>query len=333
MAKKLKLILAAMLVALSTAVFPLKSVFADDGSYQKQPIHLQVSPAKQKISLTPGSSYVGTMKVMNVGYMPFSYEVYATPYSVSGEQYSPDYTNDATFSHMSQWITFDQKTAKGTLQPEELVDVTFTVNVPKDVPAGGQYAAIMAQTDAGNGEDATFKTIHRVGMILYAAIPGETRECVSIEKNTVNSFYFNPPITVSSLVKNCGNIEQTATYTVKMYPLFSNEAVFSNEDNPQKLDVYPETSRFNSISWDGAPQIGIFKVTQIVDFGNGNQDNREVTKYVLICPLWLLFIIIALIFFIIFWLVSRAKDRKKSKRAAAGKSGTVINSTSDKEEK
>ena len=331
MAKKLKLILAALFVAFSSVgFFPLNNTFAEDKPYEKQPTHIQISPAKQKISLAPGSSYVGSMKVMNVGYLPFSYEVYATPYSVSGDQYSPNYTDEATYSHMSEWITFDQSTVKGTLQPDTSIDVAFTVNVPKDAPAGGQYAAIMAQTDNANGDEATIRTIHRVGMILYAAVPGTTNNCVEITKNTVNSFYFNPPITVSSLVKNCGNVEQTATYTVKMYPLFSNEAVFSNEDNPQQLDIYPDTSRFNSITWEGAPQIGIFKVTQTIDFGNENIENHEVTKYVLICPLWLLFVIIALIFFIIFWLVSRARDRKKEKRASASKSS--VETKSDKEE-
>ncbi|MBR2659296.1 hypothetical protein IKD60_00875 [Candidatus Saccharibacteria bacterium] len=189
----------------------------------------------------------------------------------------------------------------------------------------------MAQTDAGNGEDANIKTIHRVGVILAAAVPGETNNCVEIEKNTVNSFYFNPPITVSSLVKNCGNVEQTATYEVRMWPLFSNEAIYTTEGEAiesEGRDIYPETSRFNSITWEGAPQIGIFKVQQIVRIGD---KESNVTKYVLICPLWLLFVIIALIFFIIFWLVSRARDRKKEKRTSASKSSAETKS--DKEEK
>lgn len=322
MAKKIKLILAAFLVALSTGVFSINPAFADEGStFEKQPIHLQVSPAKQKISLTPGASYVGSFRVMNVGFLEFDYEVYATPYSVSGENYNPDYVNEVTYSHMANWITFDSKTQKGTLQGDTSVEVSYTVNVPKDAPAGTQYAVLMAQTAAGNADDANIKTIHRVGTILSAAVPGETNACMKVEKNTINSFYFNPPITVSSLVRNCGNVEQTAKYEVRMWPLFSNEAVFTTESTPSEdegLDIYPETSRFNSISWEGAPRIGIFKVQQIIHIG---EDEYDVTKYVLICPLWLLFVIFALIFFIIFWLVSRARDRKRDARVAAGKAG------------
>ena len=192
--------------------------------------------------------------------------------------------------------------------------MAYTVNVPKDAPAGGQYAALMAQTSDGNSENATVVVTRRVGMVLYASVPGETRETGEIIKNTVNTFYFNPPVTVSSLVKNTGNVEQTAKYTVKIYPLFSDETIFSNEDEPDYRDTYPETTRFNSITWEKAPQIGIFNVEQKIEFAG---QVSTVNKLVLICPLWLLFIIFALLFFIIFWLVSRARNRKRESARSA----------------
>ena len=315
MAKKLKCILAAFVAALSLGALTYAFNTADVAAEQA-PIHLQVSPVKQKISLTPGSSYKGTFKVQNVGTQPFNYSVSATPYSVTNEKYDPDYTSVTTYSHIAEWITFDSKTESGKLQPGETVNVVYTVNVPEDAPAGGQYAALMAQTEDGNDANATIAVVHRVGMILYAAIPGETRSEGEIVKNTVNTFYFNPPLGVSSLVKNTGNIEQTAKYHVKIYPLFSNEAVFNTDDAEEGAydrDVVPETSRFNSITWEEAPAIGIFSVEQTIEFAD---KVSTVHKLVLICPLWLLFIIFALLFFIIFWLVSRARDRKRAEAAS-----------------
>ena len=333
MAKKFKLFLAAFVAVLTTGALPVSSAFADDDTYEKAPIHLQVSPTKQKISIAPGSSYVGTFTVMNVGYLPFNYSVYATPYSVTNEAYEPDYTSVARYSQISDWITFDKKTEKGVIQPGAQVEVAYTVNVPKNAPAGAQYAALMAQTEDGNDETANIQVVHRVGMILSATVPGETKAEGEIIKNSVNSFYFNPPLTVSSLVKNTGNIEQTATYTAKIYPLFSNEAVFSNEEKPDTLDIIPETSRFHSITWEGAPQIGVFSVEQTVEFAGEVSTNH---KLVLICPLWLIFVIFALLFSIIFWLISRSRDRKRAKTRAAGKAKTEnkssSSSTKEKEE-
>lgn len=316
MAKKLKYFLAVLLAALTFGGYNLlnnESVYAEDSNIGL--IQIQVSPTKQKISLTPGANYTGTFKVMNVGKAGFNYTTSATPYSVTNDSYDADYATTTVYNQISEWITFDNKTKTGYLNPGEIQEVTYTVKVPEDVPAGGQYAVLMAQTDAGNAEDATINVVHRVGMILYAAVPGETRASGEIIKNTVNSFYFNPPITVSSLVKNTGNVEQTATYTTNIWPLFQKETVFSNADNPLTLDVIPETSRFNSISWDGAPSLGIFYVEQTIEFAG---ETSTVKKLVLICPLWLLFIIFALLFFIIFWLVSRSRDRKREMREARG---------------
>ena len=332
MAKKLKLLLAAFLAACTFGIYQFVSannVSADDAVTQN-PIHIQVTPTKQKVSLTPGSSYVGSFKVQNVGTAAFDYNVYATPYSVVNDDYDPDYDNTTTYSQIAEWITFDSKTASGTLQPDTSIDVAYTVNVPKDAPAGGQYAALMAETASGNEDTATIAVVQRVGTILYAAVPGETRIEGEIIKNNVQSFYFNPPIFASSLVRNTGNIEQSATYTVKIYPLFSNEAVFNNEDNPDVLDIIPETSRFHSISWEGSPQIGIFSVEQTIEFAGEVSTNK---KLVLICPLWLLFIIFALLFFIIFWLVSRARDRKREAALAAGNAARMNGKSGSKEAK
>lgn len=343
MAKKLKLFLAAFVAVftLCGASFALShTAQAEEGN--RDAIQIQVSPAKQKISLIPGSSYKGSFKVHNAGAGTFSYTAYATPYSVKSEKYdSIDYSSVTNYSHMADWITFDKSTATGTLQPGEVVDVNYTVNVPEDAPAGGQYAVLMAQTDSGNAENATISTIHRVGCILYAAVPGETRISGEISNNTVNTFYFNPPLTVSSLVKNTGNVEQTAKYSVKIYPLFSNETVFNTEnagEGAYDRDVMPDTSRYNSITWEGAPSIGIFSVEQTIEFAG---QTSTVNKLVLICPLWLLFIIFALIFAIIFWLVSRGRDRKRSKATRASKSSNTdkpstakpVKESKDKEEK
>ena len=326
MAKKLKVFLSAVIAVFAFCGISL--TFANTAKAEDNVINIQVSPTKTKISLAPGSSYSGTYKVQNVGTGPFSYTAYATPYSVTSDNYDPDYNSTTAHSQMASWITFDDMTAKGTLQPGETVEVKYTVNVPQDVPAGAQYAALMAQTDSGKDDNATVNVVHRVGMILYAAVPGETRETGEVVKNTVNNFYFNPPLTVSSLVKNTGNVEQTAKYTVKIYPLFSNESVFNTENEAEgdyNRDIMPDTSRFNSISWENAPSIGIFSVEQTIEFAG---ETSTVSKLVLICPLWLLFVVFALIFFIIFWIISRARERKNGKSSATTDSSSKTEKSS-----
>ncbi|MBQ6355388.1 hypothetical protein IJJ18_03200 [Candidatus Saccharibacteria bacterium] len=313
--KRTKLSIAAAFAALSVGVnilTPINTQAADDKSVNSNvgPAFLQVSPTKQRISIEPGSHYVSSFKVQNIGETTFSYKAYATPFNVINENYESDYSTRGTYSQISEWITFDSATETGTLDPNSEKEVSFTVNVPKDAPAGGQYAAIMAETQDGSSEANNIRTVNRVGMILYASIAGETKKEGQVLENKIPGFVLNPPLTATSLVENTGNVEATAEYTFKIWKLFDKETVYSNEDKKGSLDIMPGTKRFGTINWDGAPKIGVFWVEQTINYLGKTSTNK---KLVIICPLWLLFLILAVIFFLVFWLVSRIRSRKQAK--------------------
>lgn len=313
--KRTKLIMAALFAVLSVGAVvaaPLKAF----GASKNLPAFLQVSPTKQRISLEPGTKYNSSFKVQNIGEGTFSYKAYATPFSVIDENYTSDYSTHGTYSKIAEWITFDPATETGTLEPNTEATVNFTVDVPKDAPAGGQYAAIMAETSDGSSEANNIRTVNRVGMILYASVAGDTKRSGSVIENKIPGFILNPPMTVTSLVENTGNVEATAEYTFKVWKLFDKETIYNNEDKKGTLDIMPGTKRFGTITWDGAPKLGIFWVEQTINFLDQTSTNK---KLVIICPLWLLFIILAVIFFLIFWLVSRIRARRRAKNGEAPK--------------
>lgn len=309
---KRKYILGALIAILTLGICPnfTNLAFADDSSDEK-PIHLQISPVKQKLKLERGQSYVSSFKVMNIGTESFTYKVSVSPYSVIDEKYNADYENLANnYTKMANWITFDKDTVTGTLEPKSSVDVPFTVTVPSDVPSGGQYAAITAETSDGNNPNSAIQTVNRLAMVLYADISGNTRTSGSIVNNTVPSFVFTPPLSVTSLVENTGNVETNANYTVKVWPLGSNETVFSTEEEKIELDIIPDTRRFNTITWQAAPHLGIFTVEQTIDYLG---QTSTVKKLVIICPLWLILLIGLVVAFLIFWLVYNITKRRKAK--------------------
>ena len=311
---KFKTILAAFLAVFALGAYsfiPENNVSAEEAGA----IHLQVSPVKQRLSLDPGESYVSSFKVSNIGTEKFSYTTSVTPYRVVDENATPNFSDKSVYTQIADWVTFNDDKQKGVLEPGESVDVPFTITVPKDAPAGGQYAAIMAQTSDGNEAGASVQTTTRVGMILYASVAGETHREGAILDNTVNHFFFEPPISVTSLVENTGNVEITAVYTVKIWPLFGGETVYSNEERPSSLDIMPETKRFSSIEWEGSPSLGAFWVEQTVAMAGVAPST--VKRLVIICPIWLLFLLLAILFFLIFWLISRIVARSKLKKQPA----------------
>lgn len=269
---------------------------------------IQVSPAKIELDLKPGETTTKKFRVQNTGSKDFDFELDTGPYSVEGEEYKQNLTNVTEYNNIKDWITFSK--SEGMVPAGGSEEIEATVKVPKDVPAGGQYAVILAKMI--EPQDTTSSGIiaeKQIGLLVYAKnVDGNTRETGNIVEAKVPSFMFAPPIKATSVVENTGNVHADATYIMQVYPLFGDEEVYTNEENPEKRTILPETRRLNTLTWDGAPQLGIFKVKQTVKFLD---EVKEIEKVVFICPIWFLLIILVLIFLAVFWIVSRTRGRKE----------------------
>ena len=304
--KRLGKVLSLLALVLGVSAIMSTSVMADE----RPDYRLQVSPSKLELDLAPGKTVEKSFQVQNTGNKEFGFTIEASVYSVADENYDPDYNATSTYTDLAKWVTFSQ--TEGTVGPNETVKIDVRVDVPKDIPAGGQYAAIMVtmvrDDEEDGGQGVSIGTIQRIGLVMYSTVEGgNTRREGKIIDNKVASFRFNPPITATSTVENTGNVHATATYILQVYPLFSSEEVYSNEENPETGIILPETKRYNEVSWPDAPHLGIFKVKQTVKFLN---EEKVTEKLVFLCPIWFLFIILLLIFAIVFWIVSRVRGRR-----------------------
>lgn len=287
---------------------PLGNAIAAD---EQHDYHIQASPASLELDLEPGKTVTAEFQVQNIGKKKFKYELSTAPYAVSGEEYSVELNKDTKYTDVAKWVSFSQD--EGEIEPGQSSTVTAIVKVPDDVPEGGQYAVILARMIEGDDEngaadESNVRMYNQVGILLYSKnVAGNTRLEGSIIENKVPSFMFAPPISATSIVENTGNVHADATYILQVFPFFGGEEVYTNEENPEKHTILPETRRLNTITWEGAPQLGIFKIKQTVKF----LDQTSVTEKVLfICPIWFLLIVLAIIFLVIFWIVTRVRGRK-----------------------
>lgn len=283
---------------------------ADDDEAIPQ-YRLQISPAKIDIGdLKPGENYSNVIKVQNTGQNAFNFKMSVVPYSVKDENYTQAYEARENYNDIVEWVKFSTET--GHLEPNTQEEVAYTIRVPADVPAGGQYAILMAEivNDENDQTTSGVSTVRRVGTLLYSNVEGKTRKTASITENKIPSILFNPPVSATSIVENTGNTHATASYVLQVLPLFGNEEVYTNEEEPMTLTILPETRRFNTITWPGAPALGIFRVKQTVTIWN---ETSTTEKIVFLCPIWFIFIILLIIFCAIFWIFSRVRSRKQER--------------------
>lgn len=270
---------------------------------------LQISPSQANLGeIQPGKTYVGGFQVQNTGSKQISFTVELAPYSVQNENYDPDFTSVNEYTELMDWITLSSR--EGTIESGDAVDIEYEITVPSDAPGKSQNAAIIVTLVEGseNSTDTGVQAIRQASFLLYSNVAGETRAAGAVISNNIPSFIFAPPIVATSTVENTGNIFTTAKYHLVVKNFFGDSIAYDSDGEKTGQIVFPETSRYNEIAWEGAPHLGIFKVSQTVSIFD---QESTVEKIVFLCPIWFLVLIIAIIAVAIFWIVSRILKRRQ----------------------
>lgn len=308
----------AILIMITPLMFSLKNVWADDDDINTS---MFITPMQQEILLTPGEQYQGALLISNGkdAKNTLDYNIKIGSYNLSrSEDGTYDYNgldvdSRTQYNIMMDWIKLEKDSGK--LEPGTQEKVLFTIDVPETAPAGAQYASILVTNDTDNdeegndeGNDIMIKSITRLASTIIANVAGETVEKGSISDNSIPSFLLNNQLEATSIVRNDGNVYTDAEYILQVWPLFSDEEICTNEEKPETSLVLPETERHHSQSC-ALPSVGIFRAKQTVKiFG----EESIVEKTIIVCPIWLLFIIFFVIAAIIIWLVMRARSRKST---------------------
>ena len=284
---------------------------------------LTFGPTSQRISLKPGEKYRSSVIVSNPATSEGNtkFRLFVAPYTITNDPYDTSFDQINTYTQMADWITLDQ--TEGELKPNDNIEIGFTVEVPETAPAGGQYAAIVAQdmTNIGNGGGGNVQiaNISAVASVVVADVAGQAREYGEIFENNMPTFVMNAPFVASAGVKNTGNVHTDAKSILQVWPLFSDEEIYTNEESEDNEQlVLPDTTRYFFNTWEDVPAVGIFRARQTVTIFGETAVNE---KIIVVCPLWLLFIMIFLIALLLIWfatiIVKKIRKNKKSVKTEA----------------
>lgn len=287
---------------------------------------LSMSPMKQAISLMPGDTYTGRVKIYQQGEGgELHYKASIVPLSVNDEnnEYYGIFDKETSYTDIVNWVvltngqeTVEYDDAIDSYVPfGEEVELTYTIKVPEDARGGGHYFAVKAETvPSDNSEgNVAIKDSISIASVVYAEVAGDINISGAIKDNNVPGFLLSPPITTSFVAKNDGNTHSEITYYMQVFPLFSGEEIYTTEEDPSTEYVLPETTRYIEQKWDETPIVGIFRVRQVVYYDSKDNEPSITERIVIICPVWLLFVIIFVIFALVFYFVAKSKARKKAK--------------------
>ena len=274
-----------------------------------------ILPMSQNFTLVPGETYTGSITVVNPvnSTSDFAYSVSVSPYNVIGEDYQADISNVSAYSKIADWITIENPT--GSIKPNESQEINFTINVPADAAAGGQYAAIMVSSDPSKqeSEGVSINNVFALGSIIYADVEGEVTHEGSILQNNIPEFSTVTPVAVSALLDNHGNVHENAIFALNVTNALTGEKIFpTDEDQNNHFSeiVMPETTRYITRNIDNLPALGIVKVEQTIYYNN---EVSTVSKNIVLCPIWFFFLVALVIFSIIGFIVASVRHHRRKK--------------------
>lgn len=302
--------LLAFITTFTATVFPTANTYAENNI-----IGFSMSPLKENMILSPGESYSSSFTIFNpaTNAKDFNYEVEISPFFVN-ENYVNTFTTEGDYNEIIDWITVNSP-LKGSLAPNESNKIYFTIDVPDSAPAGGQYAAIVVSSATATNEGENTSAVverTRIAHTIFAEITGNTIYDGEITNVSVPNFVLSGGIFGESTIENTGNVHSKATYTLEVSSLFSGETVYANVEEPDSHDILPGRTYYHKTTWDDTPSVGLYNVVYTVEF---NGVKNETTKVVIVCPIWLLLIIVIAIIALVFFIFTKVNKKKRGYRA------------------
>ncbi|MCL2174135.1 hypothetical protein FWH58_02490 [Candidatus Saccharibacteria bacterium] len=275
-------------------------------------VQVDVTPIETSLSLAPEETYDGKFSVTNMGSDTFDFHITANGFFVTDLTYETTFDDELIYNQIADWIKFDE-TNFYDLKPQEKQDVTYHITVPKDAPAGDQYAVLFAvvSREAANAS-MSIKTDARVGMKIYAEIAGETRTGGTVKSIDQRRWYSTPPIDSIAQIENTGNVNFYSQYEYVVRSLSGRE-LFKDSATSR---IMPGTTREVKMTWDDAPTFGIFKIQHRISFFGQVQYNQE--TIVILMPIWAIVVLGMLLLGLILVIIRiwrrRLRRKKQSKQ-------------------
>ena len=274
-----------------------------------------ITPMGQSFHLEAGKTYDGSVTVANGQYSSgdLSYTVSIVPYGVTGEQYDVDIFTEANQTQLSKWIKF--KEPSGTISPGQKTTVDFTITVPADAPGGGQYAAIVIDTEGlekVKSNSIDIAQSYGLVSVIYADVAGETVHEGSIVKHEIPTITTQPNTESLIVFSNSGNVHEYAKVNLTITDTFSGKVIFSNkgdESLPSEV-IMPGTTRALFRQIEGLPGIGIVNVEESVNYMG---ESSVVSHQIFIIPFWFMAIVVFVLAGIGTLITMKVRKRKQKK--------------------
>jgi hypothetical protein len=282
------------------------------------PVHaansLAVIPPRFELFGAPGDTVVDKLRIRNDSDTTANYTIEIEDFKAKDDEggvdlLDPNSTENSTY-RLARWVTVEPSHFTVAAGTERILDVT--VKIPKDAEPGGHFASILVRQD-GNPNPGEAAVDTRVGSLVLLRVAGAITESASLDYfKAENSFAQYGPVTLALRTKNDGNVHVAPRGTIVITNMFGQKVA---ELPLTSANVLPGSARIARTVWDQKNLIGRYTATLVAQYGENNgPDNKphtmSATTTFYILPLYIVWIVLALVV-ILFLLITQRRKVKK----------------------
>jgi hypothetical protein len=266
---------------------------------------LSISPTRTELRIEKGKSDQVKVNLRNVTKGAIVAKPFVADFESDNETGEPKLITDQNNHNSASIYKFVIGLADVPLAPGESKDLTYTVKIPGDAPAGAYYGAIayravpanQATPDSGGQVALTAN----VASLVLVEVPGEITEKIQItgikalSNGKSGSIFAHAPTKAAVSIKNLGNSFAKPFGTVSVTNM-SGKQIYSYEINnaTPRSNVLPKTSRAFTDDIKNISKPGRYTITANVSFGSGGEVVSQKVSFWYI-PTWLMIVLIVLV--------------------------------------
>ncbi len=255
---------------------------------------LTVTPPLFQLSVERGDIWQSSVKVVNGN--PYEITVYAevVNFAASGESGQGKFIpvledEDESRNTLAEWIEI----ANGpyVIPPEQSRELSFFVEIPKDAPPGGHFAAILVGTQPPKNSEAKLQllTSQTITSLFFVRIEGDVTELGSVrEFRVLDSIVDTPEAEFSLRFENKGNVHLQPRGHIVITNMWGTERGLIPINNQSHFgNVLPKSIRDFRFTWKGegsVTEIGRYKAIVTLAYGENGVKSTDAVTYFWVIP-------------------------------------------------
>lgn len=265
---------------------------------------LSISPTRTELKIERGKTEEVKLNIRNVTKGAIVAKPFVSDFESDNETGEPKLLTDQNNHNSSSIYPFVKGLTDVPLAPGEDKNVTYTISIPSDAPAGAYYGAITFRAVPANQagpENGQVALTANVASLVLVEVPGDITEKIQItnikalQNGKSGSVFSKAPTQSAITIKNLGNSFAKPFGTVSVTNM-SGKQVYSYEINNStpRSNILPKTSRTFTDGVKNITKPGRYTITANISFGSGGEVLTQKTSFWVI-PVWLIAVIAVLL--------------------------------------